>query len=305
MAARTVRPTASSCAFLRSSTQNTVYIADLAAGGTGLLNAHHFTLDESDNYGQTWTNDSKEVVFASNRSGQFGVYKQSLGGSTPQLIANGWFRDLQMSPDGRWFLGIPFPPPANPKDPERLLRIPITGGEAQLVTNISRRAINNCAKLPSTLCVLAERTADGKHLIFTSVDSLKGRGDEVARWDIDPQAGFWFFSLSPDGSRLAVTSSRRGPIHVLSLRGRPEQVIPTRLNNGDEFYWTVDGKRLLVPEDWQGKSMLWNLDLGGNRHLIWQDFGTHLTSGIPSPDGRHVALLTSRSTNNYWMMENF
>ncbi len=42
---------------------------------------------------------------------------------------------------------------------------------------------------PANLCVIAEQSADGKPLIFTAFDALKGRGAEIARFETEPSRG--------------------------------------------------------------------------------------------------------------------
>jgi serine/threonine protein kinase/Tol biopolymer transport system component len=306
----TANPTADGkrLAFVRGGTQHTVYVADLVAGGTRILNARHFTLDESLNFPQSWTNDGKKFVFTSNRDGQFGIYKQSLDQDTPELISMGGFRDAPVSPDGKWVFAIPLLKSGKPKDPDQLMRIPLAGGAPELVTTTSGTPEDStifCARPPSNLCVLGEATQDRKHLIFASIDSLKGRGPELARFDFDPSADFWFFDLSPDGTRLAVSVDHRGPIHILSLRGQPEQVVRAKFNNAGEFHWAADGKGLYVPDHVKSRSVLSYLGLNGNMHVLWKSPGEGYIYGIPSPDGRHLAIAVSSTSNNVWMMENF
>jgi len=291
--------------FVRSVTQHTVYVADLVAEGRRILNPRHFTLDESDNFPQSWTNDSRNVVFTSNRVGPSAIYKQSLDEETPELVSNDSFRDTVVSPDGKWVFGIPWPKPGNSKDPDRLMRIPLTGGPAELV--MTGLAIDGivCARPPSKLCVLGEKTEDQKRLIFTSVDPLKGQGPELAQSDVDPTADYWDFQVSPDGTRLAVITNRVGPIHVLSLRGQPEQVIRAKFNNIGQVHWSADGKGLYVPDHVKSKSILSYVDLDGNVHVVWQNPGGGWIWGDPSPDGRHLAIAASSRSNNVWMMEKF
>jgi hypothetical protein len=52
---------------------DTIHLADVEAFGARLRNVRRYTLDESTNYTQDWTNDSTSVIFTSNRSGQFGL----------------------------------------------------------------------------------------------------------------------------------------------------------------------------------------------------------------------------------------
>ncbi len=124
-------------AFLRTANDWTVDVADLEAGGTRIRNMRHFTLDQSIAFLQDWTNDSKQVVFVSNRTGQFAIYKQSLDEGVPELVSTGavGFIDTPVSPDSKWVFGIPYPKTSGSKDQDRLMRIPLAGGSPELVTD--------------------------------------------------------------------------------------------------------------------------------------------------------------------------
>lgn len=291
-------------AFLRGTNRGTVYVADIEAGGMRLRNLRHFTLDESNNAAQDWTNDSKSVVFTSDRTGQFAIYKQSLDEDTPELISTGplGFRDTPVTPDGKWILGIRWDSPGV-ITPNQLMRIPLHGGPPEPVSTIAGGAIQ-CARPPSSTCVLEDKTEDGKHVIFTAIDPLLGRGRELARFDRQGRSSF--FDVSPDGTRLAVSSNPQGPIHILSLRGQAEQVIPAKFNSlqGDIF-WAADGKGLYVTDEAKRNTVLSYLELNGRRHVLWENRGGGGMMAKPSPDGRHLAIVTWSTNNNFVMMENF
>lgn len=299
-------------AFLRRAVAWTVYVADLEAGGTRISNMRHLTLDESTDFPRDWTNDSKQVVFISDRTGQFAIYKQSLDEDTPELISTGTGSSVAtfstvVSPDGKWLLSNPGAYPGNPKD-AKLMRIPLAGGSPEFVattTTVWASGIS-CARPPSRLCVLGERTEDRKHLIFTSIDPMKGRGPELARFDLDPGIEYWDYDLSPDGTRLAVSGNPHGPIHVLSLSGNVKQVIPVKFtNSGGDFFWTADGKGLYVADQTKRGTEISYLDLHGNKRVLWVNPSGWNTSARPSPDGRHLAIQSSILTANIWMMEKF
>ena len=295
-------------AFLRRAVAWTVYVADLEAGGRRIRNMRHFTLDESSDFLQEWTNDSKEVVFSSDRTNQLAIYKQSLDEDVPERISTGT-GDLSgsvVSPDGKWLFGIPLLKPGDSKDPNRVMRIPLTGGSPEFVTTMASTAQVHCARPPFSLCVLAERTEDRKRLIFTSIDILKGRGPELARFDLDPGIETWLFDISPDGTRLAVSGNPKGPIHILTLRGHAEQVIPVKFNNLlGLFSWAADGKGLYVPDETKRGTVLSYVDLRGNTRVLWVNPSRWAIWVRPSPDGRHLAIESSSATSNIWMMENF
>jgi len=294
-------------AFLRTANDWTVDVADLEAGGARIQNMRHFTLDESPDFLQDWTNDSRNVIFASNRTGQLAIYRQSLDEGAPERISTGTggFRDTPVSPDGKWLFGFPSPKLEDAKDSDRVMRIPLTGGSPELVTTTLAAAIF-CARPPSSLCVLGERTQDRKQVIFTSLDALKGRGPELARFDLDPGIEYWDFNISMDGSRLAVSGNPQGPIHILSLRGNAEQVIPAKFNNSAaDFFWAADGKGLYVSDATKRGTVLSYLDLRGNAHVLWVNPNGWSIWARPSPDGRHLAIEHVSATGNIWMMENF
>jgi eukaryotic-like serine/threonine-protein kinase len=295
-------------AFLRKAVAWTVYAADVEAGGKRIGNMRHFTLAESSDLPRDWTNDSKQVVFISDRTGQFAIYKQSLDEDAPERISTGTggFWITRVSPDSKWLFGIPFANPGESKDANRLMRIPLAGGPPELVTNITSTAEVYCARPPFSLCVLGERTEDRKHLIFTSIDALRGRGSELASFDLDPEIEYYHSDISPDGTHLAVTGNRNGPIHILSLPGSAEQVIPAKFNNlmGD-FFWAADGKGLYVADQTKRGTVLSYLDLHGNTHVLWVNPSGWAVSARPSPDGHHLAIQSSSAIGNIWMMENF
>ncbi len=66
-------------AFSRITAQTDVYVSDLEAGGAQLRTPpRRLTLDERNDWPSTWTPDSKAVLFFSDRSGKYEIYKQAL-----------------------------------------------------------------------------------------------------------------------------------------------------------------------------------------------------------------------------------
>ena len=293
-------------AFLRNASQWSVYVADVEAGGLRIANMRRLTLDESWNMTQDWTNDSQNVLFTSNRTGHFAIYKQSLQSDQPELISSGpdSFRDTPATPDGKWLFAIPWPRSSDHKESNGLMRVPLSGGPPEFVTSILQDAVF-CSRPPAQLCVLGERTADRRNVIFTSVDPVKGRGQELARFAVDPTIDYFTFDVSPDGRRLAVSGNTQGPIHILSLSGQPGQVIPAKFNDAQEFHWAADGRGLYVPDQGKKGTILLYLDLHGKKYHLWEQRGGGWMWARPSPDGRHLAIESSTNSNNVWMMENF
>jgi hypothetical protein len=52
--------------------------------------------------------------------------------------------------------------------------------------------------------------------------------------------------------------------------------------------------------------MLLHINLNGRAKVLWELAGHNVyLRAIPSPDGRHLAMLGSLVDDNVWMMENF
>jgi serine/threonine protein kinase len=295
-------------AFLEWAGRGTVYVADLLAGGTRIRNARQFTLGE-DTYPYGWTPDSKTILFESSRNDVSTIYRQSLNSDEVGLIGTGAVGDrrVHVSSDGKWVITFLNQKPGGSSGPEQLTRIPFNGGSPELIFPTSPVSESSCSKPLIHLCVIVEVTEDRKQMVVTAFDPVKGRGPELARFDADPnvQEPYCICEISPDGSLLAVKQGDEGPIHILSLRGLPEQVIqPKGLNLGGDYHWAADGRGLYVNSTIKGKTALLYVDLQSNAHVVWEMNGGY-TWGIPSPDGRHLAILGWTQNSNVWMMENF
>jgi len=297
--------------FLESRGSGTAYVADLLAGGTRIRNSRQFTLGE-DTYPYSWTPDSKTILFESNRTGSSALYKQSLNSDEPELIAGGTVgsRRVRVSGDRKWVLTFLNRKPGDPSGPEQLVRIPFAGGSPELVLTARPNSEASCSNPAAHVCVIVETTEDRKHLIVTPFDPVKGRGPELARFDVDPnvqeQDQYCICEISPDGTRLAVKHGDQGPIQILSLRGQPAQIIqPKGLNMGPDYHWAADGRGLYVGSTLQGRTVLLHVDLQSSAHVVWENNGNNTTWAMPSPDGRHLAILGWTQSSNMWMMENF
>jgi len=293
-------------AFVQWAFRATIYAADLQAGGTRIVNERHFTLSESGDFPIDWTPDSNSIIFVSNRSGRDAFYRQRLDGDSPEVLLDAPAYSCCISPDGQWFIHA-FHNDSGSDPLWQLKRVRITGGPSQEILTAKNLVDSSCARSPSKMCVIAERTEDQKQVVITAFDLSKGRGSELTRISVDPETETGPFKLSPDGSRLAVIRNTAGPLQILSLRGKVlrEVKIPAWDNNTGPITWARDSRSLYVPAAAPAGSFLLHITLGGAVHVLRTNQGGPYTSGIPSPDGRHIAIGSSVKSENVWMMENF
>jgi serine/threonine protein kinase len=295
-------------AFLGWEGHGTSYMADLAVGGTQILRPLRFPWSESSDAALDWTPDSKAIILMSNRTGRPGIYKQSLEEDTAEpLVTDGASRDAHVTPDGKWVLYFGKTEAPRASGPEPVMRVSITGGPSQFLFTGKRRALIVCAR-SSNLCAIAEPTDDHKQVTISTLDPLRGRGPELARFNLGSIEDQWWFDLSPDGTRVAATPSPAEPIYILSLRGQATQQIQVRgWSNLMSLSWAADGKSLFVVSGnrLQERALL-HVDLQGNAHLLWKNPGASAeTTAVASPDGRHLAMSDWTVNSNLWMMENF
>jgi eukaryotic-like serine/threonine-protein kinase len=285
---------------------STIYMADLQRGGMRLSNLRRFASIDSGDWPCGWTSDGKALIFRSNRDGVPGIYEQSVDGSPLKLLAAAEKLESQqarVSPDGKWLMYSPRSD--NPSASRQLVSVPTDAGPAQRVFSLPYReyAHPSCARLPSNICVIFQLTDDpkeGKELVVTSFDPIKGPGPELARIARTSGQEGWAEELSPDGTRIALAGTRS--IRILSVRGKliREIKVPGSGTLMDPI-WGQDGDSLFVSS---GGTLL-RVGLDGQIQTLINNHAPNTSLALPSPDGRHLAIMAEGSERNLWMMENF
>ena len=298
-------------AFLESSAFGANLIADLEGGGTHLGNSRRFPLDDGGvDTIVGFTADSKAVIVAEGRGDYYWIRKQLLDSDTQETIvssATGLIQVLLVSPDGKWVITQVRQLSADGS--VQLMRVPITGGSPELIFPARDGTLSICARPPSNLCAIAEPTEDLRHAIVTAFDPVKGRGPELARFDLDSswqQIGLPLFDISPDGKLFVTSPGAHGPIEIRSWGSQSVQVIRAEgVNNMRSLMWTGDGKGLLLTNSSEDGPAFMHVDLRGNTQVLWRCGNPQGCGGSPSPDGRLMAISDWKLSANMWMMENF
>jgi hypothetical protein len=95
---------------------------------------------------------------------------------------------------------------------------------------------------------------------------------------------------------------------LLLAGGEAREIYVKGWNYLRSLSWAADGKGLLVGRHPISGSTLLYVDLEGRSDVLWQQGeipGTPRTWGVPSPDGRHLALVGYTADTNVWTLENF
>ena len=323
-------------AILRRTLQPNVYVAQLQDHSTRLSTLRLLTPDEWYDFPTAWTADSKSVLFFSDRDGVFHIFKQAIDQTQPELLVGGSEAVAlpRLNPDGSMVLYVnsrydPLRlgrPQSLHSDvavgPQRIMRVPVTGGPPQLV--LEGRGINNlqCARFPSALCIFSELAPGEEH--FYTFDPLKGKGNELPGATIH-ETDFYNFnwSLSPDGKSLAFSTKfgiqGQPGIRLFSLVGSKERRISLPGWAGiATLDWSADGESFwataFITSDttsalWTtgfsptGAWTLLKIELSGKVTPMLQESKLNLGWAIPSPDGSKLAIWKAAGNSNVWLVE--
>jgi len=300
-----------SVSVLAKDARSAVYIADLDTSTHRISPPRLLTASEGDDDPNAWLTDGKTVVFDSNRTGRNRLFLQSPGDIAREIAGAGedilWPR---LSPDGQWIVYQVLNGLATSGETAvtftgnvPLMRVPVHGGSAQTIFNAHLHLSHRCAVGPGKPCAISELASGGRQLLFTSFDPLSGRGRELARFDINPRA-YYSWDLAPDGSRIAVAKYGEEKIHILQLDGsKPTEITVRGWTRHQGLDWSADSNGFYLGTEMAGGAALLFSDLKGNTNLLWQQPNAARASGIPSADGRHLALIGWKEQRNVWLLK--
>ena len=286
----------------RGNTSRQVFITEPYPGNHRWSAPRRLTLDTNESLATAWTADSKEVLFVSDRSGTWKLFKQNIDETTAEVLVEGSsMRFPRLSADNLEVLYLVESRPGDHLSPASLMSKPLAGGPPRLVLRENGISNYQCARAPSQLCIFSKLVGDDH--ILVSFDLEHGAGREVTR--IPNGLSHW--SLSPDGSRLALVlephrirflSPDTGAAHDVSLNDWP-------VFNID---WAADGARVFVRSITSaGIPVILALDGSGKVEVVIEGQAhSNFNFFIQSPDGRHGILeMPTPGDNNAWMVENF
>jgi serine/threonine protein kinase len=297
---------------LRRSDQNTIFIGDFDPSSPSITNVRRLTLDTRTNYPHAWTADGHAVIFESDRSGNFDLFKQDVNRRTPETLLATPLTEIlpQLAPDGRFVLYA-----ARPLEDERpwyykprtykLMRVPVTGGTPAEVPIGGLLDEFRCALAPGKRCVL-RATLPGGYFAYYDLDPIRGKGSELARTKSSLKIlGDW--DVSPDGTQVAIPNhdSREARIRIVSLQRarhndmQEREVVLAGLANLNGLVWAAEGSGWFVSVNTTVGNRMLYVNLDGR----YRSLGDIMGWAVPSADGRRIAFLNRIVATNAWLIE--
>ena len=303
--------------FESGSDQSNVYVGRILPGGN-LESPRRLTFDQRYNSPYAWIPDSKAVIFRSDRTGRFSIYKQALDAQEAELIPTGSdsIAVARMSPGGRWLLYTTFANVNYPDQSEltRVMRVPIGGGAPELLFDTEATDVGISCGIPAgTACLISQTDPKKRQVRLQTFDPATGKRRPIFEVAALPERSVnW--TISPDGSHIAMTGvDPQGRVEIRSLTGRIERAIEMKGWPHPLFVeWAADGRAVNVehfglissPSGPIGVTLL-RVNLDGKVQPLWDTKAGRHVWGISSPDGRYLAIRAPAVERNAWMIENF
>jgi Tol biopolymer transport system component len=247
-------------AFIRATNDlvDDIFLVPLAGGQPRRL-----TFDKLRVLGLAWTADGREIVFSSNRGGNFSLWRISAPGGQPEPLAGvsegalgptipAQGKRLAYTQDNIesniWRMELP-KPPGQAKAPTKLISstrwdlLPEYSPDGQSIVFMSNR---------SGSCEIWRCDSDGSHPF--RLTSFGGPEGGAPRW-------------SPDGRQIAFDSRPEGhtDIYVVSVEGEPPRRLTTQSSDDWVPSWSRDGRWIYFTSDRGGDCQIWKMPADGGQ----------------------------------------
>jgi Tol biopolymer transport system component len=285
--------------FIRSFRQRDVYVAQVDPTRLRMGTPRRLTLDLGDDYPTAWTPDSKAVLFTSDRNGPSAIFRQALDKQTADQIVFGPSSQIiaRAAAHGKWILFY-----GRDGAKRGIMRAPMGGGEAELLLESSNIIGLRCSRTGP--CIISERR-DGV-VIVSEVDPLKGtRVREIYRDtsirfagpDLSPDAK-WL--ATPSGATIVLRSFATGAIvREIAVQGASDAMNLVNLD------YAADGKGFFAGQTTPTETRQLYVSLTGKTSVLWRQAGKSLLWGIPSPNGRYLAMMVYNDDSNVYTITDF
>ena len=270
-------------------THDSIHIVDVYTAGAH-LETRRVTSTDGANIPAGWASDGS-LLFVSDRIGRPALFAQHPDDADARLITDyaGIAGPAHPTPDRAAVLFLVGPSLLSTQ--QRIMRVSIAGGQPEPVA--SGHFIDGgarCSLAPAMLCAIAERHNDGKHVIFSALNPAGGRGRELARVKGQDFVDLRW-ALSPDGTRIAVADANGSKVRIVLIGGpAAESIAVSGTQALGPVSFTRDSRGVIVPSVSGGDTSLLKISLHGAAQILWQHPGAIDVSGVPSPDGRQVAV---------------
>ncbi len=299
--------------FVRAKQNLRILLGYLEPTGQGLMKTDKFIADESNNWANHWTPDSKYLLFTSDRRQDIrNVFRRGLIDQESQPLNP--TEEIQEGAVAVWggstILYWSRPASEGERPRSTILNVADGGNPPRRVREGPDDEIA-CA-LKTAVCILKSGPAgegQKRSTVFSLLDlkTFEKRPLPAPKVDLG-MISDW--DISPDGETIAVVFSNKSKGVVALLRvadGSVKELSVPHFSGFDFVAWSADRNALYLASNVAKSSTLLRAGLAGTTSVLWQTKSEGLDRSLaPSPDGKYLAFtVTSTGESNAWLMEKF
>lgn len=194
------------------------------------------TVNAGTNWGNEVSSDNRYIVFGSDRTGDFHVWRMGIDGGNPVQLTNGSGEKFaEISPDGKWVVYTAF-------QDWTLWKVSIEGGEPVKIADTYAR---QSAISPNGKWIVYMASENNRHHVIPFAGGLP-----VKTFDLPPDAPqMQTVRWSPDSQSLQFIVKRSGVENIWQQPldgGSPKQITNFTADRIFSYDWSDDGKMLAV-----------------------------------------------------------
>src|SRR5262249_12329611 len=151
----------------------TVAVASFDSAAVSLGTTRTILGDNFNNYPAGWAPDGRSLLVTSDRDGALDLYKQALesNGLVRHPLSNdGNVATAAFAPEDGPILYLPepvaLPNKPGPPPPKQIVRLPASGGAAQVIARRTKATGLRCSRAPAVGCMVSEMSADKRSVSF-------------------------------------------------------------------------------------------------------------------------------------------
>jgi serine/threonine protein kinase len=275
-------PDGSKIAFLRNLSYSITELYTISSNGG---DEKRLTFDKLQVGSEAWTQDGKEIVFTSNRSGNTTLWRIPFGGGSPTSVAGSGdnIGNITIAKKG-YSLAY-----SRGGESANIWRLNL--GKPSSETNVPTELISSSEGFQTEV----EYSPDGKYIVFSSDRS---GSHEIWRCNADgsnpmeltffggPSAGS--AQWSPDGQFITFDSRAKGNgnIYVINSNGGTPRLLTSGKSENNIPRWSRDGKWIYFSSNRTGIYQIWKIPaIGGQAIQVTRNEGL---AAFESYDGQYL-----------------